>query len=469
MSFIQREFLVFFAVVLALVWAMPGGPERRRVGQNAVLLVASAVFYGWVDPWMLGLLAFSTGLDYGAALGMARWPGRRRLLLGLSLAGNLGLLGTFKYLGFFVDSVAAALEALGLQVHLPTLRLALPVGISFYTFQTLSYTLDVYRGRLAPRRSLLDFALFVSLFPQLVAGPVERARALLPQIEAPRVLRLHSVASGLSLALWGAVKKVVVADSAARYVDAVFALEAPPPAVLWAGALAFAVQILADFSGYTDIARGSARMLGFELSLNFLRPYAAASPSEFWRRWHVSFSSWIHEYVYAPLCGSAPTPGRRVAARFGALLLSGLWHGAAWHFVLWGLYHAVLLSLWRALGPRVPGPLRRRPLAVALMFSCTVAGWLIFRVESVSDLGAALAPPWVRWSSAWPVVYTLLSLSLAGGAVLALGGLVEQRLAPALARHPWRPAAELGWWALAALLIAVMARDTRYDFLYFRF
>ncbi|MBK9648829.1 MAG: MBOAT family protein [Deltaproteobacteria bacterium] len=472
MTFVQQEFLVFFALVLAVTWGMPLVGERRRVAQNAALLVASAVFYGWVEPWMLGLLLFSTVLDYGVTMGMARWPERRKALLALSLVGNLGMLGAFKYLGFFVQSVGDALGALGFVVHWPTLNIALPVGISFYTFQTLSYTLDVYRGKLTPRRSFLDVALFVSFFPQLVAGPVERARDLLPQLERPRQAAPSQLASGLSLALWGAVKKIVVADQVALYVDRCFVLNEPPPSVLFVASAAFAVQILADFSGYTDIARGTARMLGVNLTHNFNRPYLAESPSDFWRRWHISFSSWIHEYVYLPLCGGSgetrPSAARRTLATFGALLISGLWHGAAWKFVLWGAYHATLLTLWRGLSHVSPlSP--PRLLRVGLMFTCTVFGWLLFRMQDVDTLRHVLqTAPWAGWSRAWPTVYALVGVIVAGGGVLALGGAIEARVST-IARSPWRPTVELCWWALAAALIFLMARSTQSDFLYFRF
>ncbi|MEY3214565.1 MAG: hypothetical protein RIT28_5046 [Pseudomonadota bacterium] len=471
MTFVQQEFLVFFALVLAVTWGMPLVGERRRVAQNAVLLVASAVFYGWVEPWMLGLLLASTLLDYGVTLGMARWPDRRKALLALSLVGNLGMLGAFKYLGFFVQSVGDALTALGFVVHWPTLNIALPVGISFYTFQTLSYTLDVYRGKLSPRRSFLDVALFVSFFPQLVAGPVERARDLLPQLERPRHAAPSQLASGLSLALWGAVKKIVVADQVALYVDRCFVLSEPPPSVLFMASAAFAVQILADFSGYTDIARGTARMLGVNLTHNFNRPYLAESPSDFWRRWHISFSSWIHEYVYLPLCGSTetrPSAARRTFATFGALLISGLWHGAAWKFVLWGAYHATLLTLWRGMSQRSPiSP--PRLVRIGLMLTCTVFGWLLFRMQDADTLRHVLqTAPWAGWSRAWPTVYALVGVTVAGGGLLALGGAIEAR-ASTIATSPWRPTVELGWWALAASLILLMARSTQSDFLYFRF
>lgn len=466
MTFIQPAFLALLLIVLAVYWGMSAAlhdPDRARRGQNLLLLAASAVFYGWVHPWYLGLLAFSTLLDYGVALGIERHPRHRRALLALSLTGNLGLLGTFKYLGFFVANVAAVLTALGVQPHLPVLQIALPVGISFFTFQTLSYTLDVYRGRIRARSNLIEYATFVCLFPQLVAGPVERARSLLPQIEAPRSFRWAGLRSGLGLALWGAAKKVVIADTLALYVDRVFAMHHAGPLLTWAATLGFAVQILADFSGYTDIARGTARMLGFELMENFRRPYLAASPSEFWRRWHISFSSWIHEYLYLPLCGQDRGRLRTLLARYGALLLSGLWHGAAWNFVLWGGFHATLLTAWKATPWRAP-----RWLTVPGMFACTTVGWLLFRQGDLGELFWTLR--WAPWSATADeriAAAVMASIAVLGAGVLGLASLLELQLLPRLGR--WRLPVETGLWALAAFSLLLFARDSARDFIYFRF
>ncbi|HTE05565.1 MAG TPA: MBOAT family O-acyltransferase, partial [Planctomycetota bacterium] len=337
MRFNSFDFLVFFALVFAAYWRLP------QRGQNLLLLGASYVFYGWVHPWFLYMLVGSTVMDYWAARGMERFPARRRLLLRLSLAGNLGLLATFKYFDFFVVNVSELLAHFDLHPSLPMLRVALPVGISFYTFQSLTYTIDVYRGELAPRRSFLDFALFVTMFPQLVAGPIERAKRLLPQIERDRTLDFARLESGVCLAVWGFFKKLVIADNIVIYADRIFELKHPAGPMIAAGAAAFALQIYADFSAYTDIARGTARLLGFELMENFRAPYLATSPSDFWRRWHISFSSWIRDYVYLPLGGSRAGRARFAFAAMTAMTLSGLWHGASWNFALWGVYHGVLV------------------------------------------------------------------------------------------------------------------------------
>jgi len=380
--FHSLDFVVFFVVVVALYWRLP------QRGQNVLLLVASYVFYGYVHPWFLILIASSTVIDYLSARGMERWPDRRGRFMALSVVSNFGMLGFFKYFNFFADNVGAVLAAVGLHVSPPVLRVILPVGISFYTFQAMSYTVDVYRGELRARRSLLDVAVFISFFPHLVAGPIQRASYLLPQVEAKRTFSIPAAASGFYLMVWGFFKKLVIADNVGVLANKVFALSDPSFEILWAGVFAFAIQIYADFSAYTDIARGSSRWLGFELTENFDHPYLARTPADFWRRWNISLSTWFRDYVYIPLGGSRATGAvwaRNVMVTF---VLSGLWHGASWNYVLWGAYHGVLLLLTRAhriLRPPAPrrGSGASGGLVVVLqtagMFLLTLVGWLLFR------------------------------------------------------------------------------------------
>lgn len=392
MIFHSLEFLAFLLVVLAAYWSL------GRRGQNLLLLVASYVFYGWVHPWFLILIASSTVVDFLCGLGITRHPQRKRAFLLVSLSCNLGLLGFFKYWNFFIDSMAGAFAAVGLPSFGGSLDIFLPVGISFYTFQTLSYTIDVYRGRLDARRDLLDFAVFVSFFPQLVAGPIERAVSFLPQVERPRTTGPELVRSALLLMLWGFFKKLCIADRVALIANQVFALADPGFALLWVGVLAFCIQIYMDFSAYTDIARGTARLLGFELMQNFEHPYVSRTPQEFWRRWHISLSSWFRDYVYIPLGGSRTSPGREQVNLAATFLLSGLWHGASWNFVLWGAYHGALLILYRLGGQLLPGGTRRRGLALPswlLFFALTNLGWLLFRETEMARLAQHLStPPW---------------------------------------------------------------------------
>ena len=447
MNFTELVFLPFLAVVLVVYW----GVRDRRL-QNAWILAASLVFYGWHEPKYVLLLLFVAALDYVAPLVMQRWPRHRNAALVVSLVVNLGTLGLFKYLDFFLASFLPGVEPVGLP---------LPPGISFFTFQSMSYTIDAWRGRLEPRRSFVDYFAYISLFPQLVAGPVERARDLLPQLEAPRRFTREGFADGISLALRGAVKKVVIADTLALYVDTAFARETLPGPLAAAATLAFTVQILADFSGYTDMARGVAAMMGFRLVQNFDAPYAATSPSDFWRRWHISFSSWIHEYLYVPLGGSRYGWARTAFATVVAMLLSGLWHGAAWNFVAWGAWHAALLLAWRAGRAHLPEALRAplAPLRVPAVFVAVVFGWYLFRVPTLPGAPelAALASPGAPADLADAL--RVASLALVTGAASVLIG-------RPLSTSPGGRAVS---WAGAALLLAIFARDTASDFLYFRF
>jgi len=471
--FHSLDFVAFFLIVTAVYWQLP------RKAQNLLIVGASYLFYGWVHPWFVALIVVTTLVDYWAALGIERFPGRRRLMLGFSLAANLGLLGFFKYANFFADNVQAALQVIGLDVSMPVLTLALPVGISFYTFQELSYTIDVYRGELRARRSFIDFAAFVCFFPQLVAGPIERARRLLPQMEQPRTWSWPLARDAAFLVAWGYFKKLVIADNCGLIANKVFALDAPAFPVLWAGVFAFAIQIYADFSAYSDIARGVARWLGFDLMVNFDHPYFATGPTDFWRRWHISLSTWFRDYVYVPLGGSHG--GRWASARnvLVTFVVSGFWHGASWNFVLWGAYHGVLVLAARATGGPKPTRGVRSPvdlLHVVPMFGLACVGWLMFRETDIGMLWRDLTlSPWNTTLAERQVGAYLFLLALVYSVPLWMAGAwsvyVRPRLAP-------RPLAELADWrsvgqtvlagaALAAVL--VLRSQQSLDFIYFQF
>ncbi len=466
MSFVDGSFPLFLAVVLGVYWLLP----TRRL-QNVLLVVASAVFYGWVHPWFLFLLYGSTLLDFFCAQGMERQPEHRKKLLLCSLAGNLGLLGVFKYLDFFLENVGAVLESLGLGASPATLGIFLPVGISFYTFQTMGYTIDVYRGKVEARRNLLDYAVYVSFFPQLVAGPVERAGNLLPQVEAPRHFDGEGFRSGLTLALWGAFKKIAIADVLAPYVDSVFVLADPSRPLLAAATVGFSLQILADFSGYTDMARGVARMLGFELMVNFRHPYLAKNPSDFWRRWHISFSTWIRDYLYIPLGGSRGGARKTLQATAIALLLSGLWHGASWNFVLWGAYHTLLIAAYRLATPRIPSAIKSAPgaglAAVGLMYAFTCLGWLIFREVHADRLVGYLSAPGAS-ADQWVATVVLLGVCVAAALPLWVGMWVENQLPSWREKSRNLPLQTTAWSALAVAIFLMVRVEAR-DFIYFRF
>ncbi len=392
MLFNSFVFLFFFLVVYSLYLAF----RKRYKAQNVLLLIASYVFYGYWDWRFLSLIAISTVIDYFAGRAI---PGssdkRKKRLVALSMVSNLTMLGFFKYFNFFADSVADLLSMFGMQPDFITLNIVLPVGISFYTFQTMSYTVDIYRGKLEPAESFLDFALFVSFFPQLVAGPIERASRLLPQISSPRKIDVDQINAGVFLIIWGYYKKVVIADNLAIIANQVFNNHTDYQGLdILAGILAFTFQIYGDFSGYSDIARGISKLMGIDLMVNFKLPYFALNPSDFWLRWHVSLSSWLRDYLYIPLGGNRHGEFNTYRNLFLTMLLGGLWHGAAWNFVIWGLYHGVILILYRVFdrNPEHMDPWGgefskvRVVLKMAFMFVLTIIGWVIFRSESAGQI-----------------------------------------------------------------------------------
>ncbi len=476
MLFHSLAFFIFFPLV---VFATFSTPARHRW---AVLLVASYVFYGAWKPSYLLLIVISTVIDYVAGLKLAEGEHRQRWL-GVSIAVNLGLLVAFKYLGFFSRSLESLVGWVGLEAQFPSFDLLLPVGISFYTFQTLSYTIDVYRGQRAPERHLGRFALYVSFFPQLVAGPIERSTILLPQLARGFSFDRDRLVSGLGLMLWGFFKKLVVADRAARIVDAVYGHpDAFQGATIWLATYAFALQIYGDFSGYSDIAIGAARVLGIDLSENFRRPYAATSPSDFWRRWHVTLSSWFRDYVYIPLGGSRVALPRHVFNLMAVFVLSGLWHGASWTFVLWGAFHGALLVgalLWGKLVEREgwkprPGPVMHA-LRVVGTFHLVCIGWLIFRADDLGHLGELLLRLPVSYprstaselAAALPALHVGLELGVLGGSAL-LVAVVEAVRARSLRLMLPAPVRVVAWAALCASLLILAVQDHS-PFIYFQF
>ena len=375
MLFNSLEFLVFLPIVLVVYYAL------AHRAQNIWLLLASYGFYGAWDYRFLSLIAISTVVDYFVALAISESndESRRKRFLLLSLFTNLGILGFFKYFDFFIGSLAELLATIGFQVHMPTLRIVLPVGISFYTFQTLSYTIDVYRRQMEPTRDFGSFALFVAYFPQLVAGPIERARNLLPRIEAPRVVSWPAIGIGVELILIGFLKKVGIADSLAPLVDTRFLYpsKASGADLLVAGYL-FAFQIYCDFSGYSDIARGVSKLFGVDLMRNFEQPYLSRSITEFWRRLHISLSTWLRDYLYIPLGGNRHGVRQTYRNLMLTMLLGGLWHGAAWTFVVWGGLHGLYLSLHKLMISRTNIRLPAL-LGGLLTFHAVVLSWIFFR------------------------------------------------------------------------------------------
>jgi alginate O-acetyltransferase complex protein AlgI len=390
MLFNSFDFLIFLVVVLALLRV------SRHSVQNWILIAASCFFYGYWDWRFLGLLFFTSGIDFVAAQWMEDTPveTRRRMFVTLSVCANLGVLGFLKYSNFFIENVADLFSHAGMSAPHSLLHVVLPVGISFYTFQAMSYTIDVYRRRQVACRSLKDFLVYITFFPQLMAGPIERAGTMLPQFGAPRHVTRQDFAEGFYLVLWGLVKKAVIADNLATKVNKIFAQGDFTTADVLLGTLGFAFQIYGDFSGYTDMARGIARWIGVRLTLNFDHPYFAANPQEFWRRWHISLSTWLREYLYIPLGGNRGGPVRTYVNLMLTMLLGGLWHGAAWNYVAWGGYQGALLMGHRWFSENLKARLPRLGTlgsiaSVALMFGCVLYGWLLFRLRSSAQLAAA--------------------------------------------------------------------------------
>ncbi len=451
MIFTSFEFLVFFSVVLVALAGLRAEGQRRWL-----LLVASYLFYGWWDWRFCFLLLGSSLVDYVVALRIAASPEVRirRRWLAVSLAANLGVLGFFKYANFFLDSVRALFAEA--NVRMPDhLGIILPVGISFFTFQTMSYTIDVYRGRLAATRSFRDFALFVSFFPQLVAGPIVRGSEFLPQLDRIHTLRGQNLRKGVELFLVGFVKKTLFADRLAIYVDRVFDNPALySSGTCWVALLAYAAQIYYDFSGYTDMAIGVGRALGFEFPENFRHPYLSRSISEFWRRWHISLSRWLRDFLYIPLGGNRRGLQRTYVNLIITMLLGGLWHGASWNFVVWGGLHGIALAFHRIVRGH-----RRYEVADSLLGQTAswlstllfvLFCWVFFRA---SDLGVAClylgrlldwGSPGISWFYAHAVVILCVS------ALLHLGTSIR-------AERPWRLRLQGPYaWAILAASLAVM-------------
>jgi len=395
MLFNSLEFAFFLPIVFLLYWFVT---HRSLKLQNALLLLASYFFYGWWDWRFLSLIAFSSLTDYfvGLALANAKTDMKRKILLSLSILVNIGFLGFFKYFNFFAESFAQAFTLLGDPLEISSLKIILPVGISFYTFQTLSYSIDIYRKKLTPTKDFVAFFAFVSFFPQLVAGPIERASNMLPQFLNKRDFQYHEAVNGCRQILWGLFKKIVIADNCAEFANIIFEdPSAHSSSTLILGVILFSFQIYGDFSGYSDIAIGVARLFGFKLMRNFAYPYFSRNIGEFWRRWHISLSTWFRDYLYIPIGGSRGSTLLQIRNIFIVFLVSGFWHGANWTFLCWGGLHAlffvplVLMKRNRAFLHSVKTkwlfPSLKEGLLIVFTFSITSLAWVFFRAESVSE------------------------------------------------------------------------------------
>jgi alginate O-acetyltransferase complex protein AlgI len=474
MLFCSQAFLVFFAVVFAVYWALPW--SRARV---LLLLVASFYFYACWNRWLAALIGLSATFDFAVGLGLERSRSslKRSLLLGLSLAANLGLLAYFKYANFFLSSLQGALRATGSEVSLPVLRVMLPIGISFYTFEAINYTVDVYRRRVPAERNVAHFLLFITFFPHLVAGPIVRARDFLPQLRRPKRWDWARMQLGTQFFLLGLFKKLAIADRMAAFADPVFADPGGYGShAVWVAAVAYALQIYCDFSGYTDMAIGCAHLLGYKLAANFNLPYLSRNVSEFWRRWHISLSTWLRDYLFIPLGGSLGGRGRTYLNLLVTMTLGGLWHGASWTFAIWGAFHGLLLighrifrdvcnarpglSEW-LLGP--VGTLAR----IGLTFLSVCIGWVFFRATSFGLAIEMLRRMFIPHGGSAPPApetsfYITLLVVVSCHALAARGWVTK-------VTDKW-PTPVLGFGYAAILMVAlVLAPAAGKPFVYFQF
>ncbi len=480
MLFNSLHFLVYFPIVAAVYFLIP-----HRV-RWAWLLVASYYFYMCWKPAYVAVIWLLTIVDYvaGRVIGSASTEGRRRLFLAISLASNLGLLFLFKYFNFVNDTLRAFTESFDFVYGIPDLDVILPIGISFHTFQALNYTIDVYRRAREPERHLGRFALFIAFFPQLVAGPIERAGHLLPQFLVEHRFDAVLAASGLRLMLWGFFKKLVIADRLAVFVNAVYDEPSTQSGLrLTVATYCFAYQIYCDFSGYSDIAVGAARVLGFDLTRNFERPYFATSIRAFWRRWHISLSTWFRDYVFIPLGGSRVGSWRLATNLMIVFLVSGLWHGANWTYIVWGGLHGAFMvaalatsqvrdRIWGSLGPAA---LRVRPFVAGIVtFHLVTIAWISFRAASLADAGTVVTRI-VAWADTGQPLSVAgfdsveFVLAIAFVAMLELVQVVQERghIATLLARLP--SVARLALYAAVALIILLFGRFDERAFIYFQF
>jgi alginate O-acetyltransferase complex protein AlgI len=393
MLFNSLDFAIFLPIVFLLYWFVA---QKNLKLQNVLIVFTSYVFYGWWDWRFLSLIIFSTVVDYlvGEKLRNEEKQSKRKVLLWTSIIVNLGFLGFFKYYNFFLENFVDAFSLFGMQINANSLNIILPVGISFYTFQTLSYTIDVYKKKLEPTKDFIAFSAFVCFFPQLVAGPIERATNLLPQFYKKRTFEYHKATDGMRQILWGLFKKVVIADNCAEFANQIFNNSADMNgSTLVLGAIFFTFQIYGDFSGYSDIAIGTSRLFGFDLKQNFATPYFSRDIAEFWRRWHISLSTWFRDYLYIPLGGSRGGTWMKVKNTFAIFLVSGFWHGANWTFIIWGALNAIyFLPLLltnnnrKNLGVVAEGkllPSIRELFAMLTTFGLTVFAWIFFRAENL--------------------------------------------------------------------------------------
>jgi len=460
------SFAIFFVVVVPLYHAL-----RTPRLQNPFLLLASLFFYGFGGPWFIILILITALSSYVAGVMIEDRPQQSRLALVIGALIPLSILFVFKYFDFFFETVDASLDAVGLPVSDIALQIGLPIGISFFTFQAVGYVADIHRGTVKAERNLIDFLLFVTFFPQLVAGPIERSNHLLPQIKKQRKLTDGDIGAGAFLIAQGFAKKVVIADNAKPIVDSLFELEGVSGPLILAALIGFTFQIYGDFSGYSDIARGVSRLMGFELLENFRRPYWARNPSDFWRRWHITLSNWFRDYVYITLGGSRSGVRRTLANLFLTMALSGLWHGADANFVLWGAFHGLILighRLWRNSRGAPHEGVVPQTFSRLTMFAFTAYGWLLFRITDFDLLATyhrSLITDFTQGSLALITLSSLAPYML----LVVIIDLVESRALPTGMGDLRGKYVLAPYLAALAVIIVVYGAESSGEFIYFKF
>ncbi len=471
MNFTSLAFWIFFAIVLALYWLV-----RKTQWQNILLLIASYIFYGWVNPWLAVMLGISTLIDFFLAREMLAQKTsagtRTRSFMVFSLVLNLGVLAFFKYYNFFSDDLARVANILGIQGDFLLTYILLPAGLSFYTLKKLGYMIDVSKGTLQPTRSLIDFALYVSFFPQIVAGPIDRPQKLLPQIEGQRTWKMEHLYSAWPLILMGLFKKLVIADSVGSFTQRIFHLDEPTMLLAISGALGFTLEILADFSAYTDLSRGVALLLGFETSENFRSPYLSLTPTEFWNRWHMTLSFWLRDYVFFPTRRYLLGKQKQIPAWLVqsvppliTMLISGIWHGAGWTYFLWGGMYGLLIVFYQTAG--MGGNWKPRSIfgtiaAWLVMFSFIVFGWLLFAAPSLGWVAKAFSGPFAGSLEQQAVAFIGISI-----AVVYSIPMVAKMLLDRFVRND-SPILSV-YYAVATAIIFIYINSTTPDFIYFQF
>jgi alginate O-acetyltransferase complex protein AlgI len=471
LMFNSLNFIFFLIIFFLIYWKL----DRKK--QNILLLIASYLFYASWDWRFLSLIIFSTFLDFiiGKLLYDENKPKKRKWLLSISIIGNLTILAFFKYYNFFIENLEILFSGLGLNISNLHLSIILPIGISFYTFQTLSYTIDIYRREIKPTGSIITFAVFVAFFPQLVAGPIERAKNFIPQLLKKRIFSYSRFFRGIDLILWGLLKKIVIADNIAYYVNFIFNLKEPSTLLIIVGTIGFGIQIFSDFSAYSDIARGSAKLFGIELMINFKNPYLAKNPSDFWKRWHISLSTWVRDYIYIPLGGSRVSKFRYLINIILTWFLMGLWHGAAWHFIIWGLFHGTMIILYNKIIKPITSHFKNLNILFTI-FGIIITniivffGWLLFRMENISDLWFYFSKEMINKSIIdFEISLIIFSLFILFSLPYLLSFIVD-KFQKDYKNYPYyTSASRILIYTILILLIIIFQPTSSPDFIYFQF